>query len=297
MNRRETPMSRIAYVNGRYLPLAAAQVRVEDRGFQFGDGVYEVVHIHRGRFTDEDKHLNRLDRSLGELRIPWPLNRAALAGIIREVVERNRLHANGLVYIQVTRGAARREHFFPASTTRPTLVVTARALPAFPRDVDAWATGIITGPDQRWDRCDIKTVNLLPNVLAKQAAREAGAFEMAMVDAEGMITECASSNLWIVDQTGQLRTRPLGHEILPGCTRAALSELLGDERVTLSESAFSLEELRRAREVFLTSATSFVRPVIRVDGTPVQDGKVGPITRRLFAAFARHVQGALSNAA
>jgi D-alanine transaminase len=297
MNRRETPMSRIAYVNGRYLPLAAAQVRVEDRGFQFGDGVYEVVHIHRGRFTDEDKHLNRLDRSLGELRIPWPLNRTALAGIIREVVERNRLHANGLVYIQVTRGAARREHFFPASTTRPTLVVTARALPAFPRDVDAWATGIITGPDQRWDRCDIKTVNLLPNVLAKQAAREAGAFEMAMVDAEGMITECASSNLWIVDQIGQLRTRPLGHEILPGCTRAALSELLGDERVTLSESAFSLEELRRAREVFLTSATSFVRPVIRVDGTPVQDGKVGPITRRLFAAFARHVQGALSNAA
>ncbi|WP_419757449.1 D-amino-acid transaminase [Acidisoma sp.] len=290
-------MSRIAYVNGRYLPLAAAQVRVEDRGFQFGDGVYEVVHLHRGRFTDEDKHLNRLGRSLGELRIPWPLSRAALGGIIREVVARNRLHANGLVYIQVTRGAARRDHVFPAATTRPTLVVTARTLAPYPRDVDAWATTIITGPDQRWDRCDIKTVNLLPNVLAKQAAREAGAFETAMVDGDGMITECASSNLWIVDERGQLRTRPLGHEILPGCTRAALAELLAGERVTLSETAFSLEELRRAREVFLTSATSFVRPVIRVDGTPVEDGKVGPITRRLFAAFARHVQGGLSNAA
>jgi len=290
-------MSRIAYVNGRYLPLPAAQVRVEDRGFQFGDGVYEVVHLHRGRFTDEDKHLNRLDRSLGELRIPWPVSRAALAGIIREVVARNRLHSNGLVYIQVTRGAARREHFFPAAKIRPTLVVTARALPTFPRDVDDWATFIITGPDQRWDRCDIKTVNLLPNVLAKQAAREAGAFETAMVDADGMVTECASSNLWIVDDAGQLRTRPLGNAILPGCTRAALSELLADERIMLSETAFSLAELRRAREVFLTSATSFVRPVIRVDGTPVQDGKVGPVTRRLFAAFARHVRGPLSNAA
>jgi D-alanine transaminase len=290
-------MSRIAYVNGRYLPLPAAQVRVEDRGFQFGDGVYEVVHLHRGRFTDEDKHLNRLDRSLDALRIPWPVSRAALAGIIREVVARNRLHSSGLVYIQVTRGAARREHVFPASKTRPTLVVTARALPTFPRDVDDWATSIITGPDQRWDRCDIKTVNLLPNVLAKQAAREAGAFETAMVDADGMVTECASSNLWIVDEAGQLRTRPLGHAILPGCTRAALSELLAEERVTLSETAFSLDELRRAREVFLTSATNFVRPVIRVDGTPVRDGKVGPVTRRLFAAFARHVRGPLSNAA
>ncbi len=290
-------MSRIAYVNGRYLPLPGAQVRVEDRGFQFGDGVYEVVHLHAGRFTDEEKHLDRLDRSLGEIRIPWPVKRTALAGIIREVVARNRLHANGLVYIQVTRGAARREHVFPSASTRPTLVVTARAIAAFPRDVDAWATAIITGPDQRWARCDIKTVNLLPNVLAKQAAREAGAFEMAMVDGEGMITECGSSTIWIVDEAGQLRTRPLGHEILPGCTRAALSELLADERVTLSETAFSLDELRRAREVFLTSATSFVRPITRVDGNPVEDGKVGPITRRLFAAFARHVKGPLSNTA
>lgn len=290
-------MSRIAYVNGRYLPTAAAQVRVEDRGFLFGDGVYEVVQAYRGRFIDEDKHLNRLGRSLGELQLAWPVGRRALEGILREVVSRNRLHENALVYIQITRGAAKREHVFPKAGTRPTLVVTARALPAFPRDVDAWATSIITGPDQRWDRCDIKTVNLLPNVLAKQAAKEAGAFEMALVDAQGMITECASSNLWIVDDSGQLRTRPLGHEILPGCTRAALSELLAGEGVTLSETAFSLDELRRAQEIFITSATSFVRPITRVDGAAVQDGKVGPVTRRLFAAFASHVRGGLPNAA
>jgi D-alanine transaminase len=289
-------MSRIAYVNGRYLPLGAAQVRVEDRGFQFGDGVYEVVHLHRGRFTDEDRHLARLDRSLGELRIPWPIGRAALGGVLREVVARNRLSANGLVYIQVTRGAARREHVFPAKI-RPTLVVTARALPAYPKDVDAWATTIITGPDQRWARCDIKTVNLLPNVLAKQAAKEAGAFEMALVDADGMVTECASSNLWIVDEAGNLRTRALGHEILPGCTRGALAAMLVPEGLAVQEKAFSLEELLRAREVFLTSATSFVRPVIRINGAAVGDAKVGPVTRLLFGAFSRHVLGDLSNAA
>lgn len=290
-------MSRIAYVNGRYLPLAAAQVRVEDRGFLFGDGVYEVVHLHRGRFVDEDKHLNRLARSLAELRLAAPVSRRALESILREVISRNRLVENALVYIEVTRGAGRREHVFPKAGTRPTLVVFARALPAFPADVDAWATTIITGPDQRWARCDIKTVNLLPNVLAKQAAKEAGAFEMAMIDEAGLITECASSNLWIVDAGGQLRTRALGEEILPGCTRAALLELLAGEGIAFAEAAFTRDELRDAREVFITSATSFVRPITRVDGAPVQDGSVGPVTRRLFAAFSRHVRGGLPNAA
>jgi D-alanine transaminase len=289
-------MSRIAYVNGRYLPLAGARVRVEDRGFQFGDGVYEVVYIHRGRFVDEDRHLDRLHRSLGELRIAWPVKREVLGGILREVVARNRLRGAALAYIQITRGAARREHVFPPPTP-PTLVVTARALPPYPRDPDSWATRIITGPDQRWGRCDIKSVNLLPNVLAKQAAREAGAFEMAMVDRDGMVTECASSNLWIVDASGRLRTRALGHEILPGCTRGALAALLGDEKLTLEETAFSLEELRAAREVFITSATSFVRPIIAIDGAPVADGAVGPVTRKLFSAFARHAKGGLPNEA
>jgi D-alanine transaminase len=290
-------MSRIAYVNGRYLPLAASQVRVEDRGFLFGDGIYEVVYVSRGRFVDAEKHLARLERSLGEVRIPMPVGRPALESILREIVARNRIRDSGLIYIQITRGAARRDHVFPAAGTRPTLVVTARALAPFPKDVDAWATGIITGPDQRWARCDIKTVNLLPNVLAKQAAKEAGAFEMALVDDAGMVTECASSNIWIVDAAGQLRTRPLSHDILPGCTRAALAELLTAERLTLEERAFSLDELRQAREVFITSATSFVRPITRVDGAMVGDGKVGPVVRQLFAAFSRHVQGGLPNAA
>lgn len=288
-------MSRIAYVNGRYLPLPAAQVRVEDRGFLFGDGVYEVVHVYRGRFIDEEKHLDRLARSLRELRLAWPVGRRALEAILREVVSRNRLSDSGLVYIQVTRGAAKREHVFPKSATRPTLVVIARALPAYPAEVERWATSIVTGPDQRWARCDIKTVNFLPNVLAKQAAKEAGAFEMALVDEGGMVTECASSNIWIVDNSGRLRTRALGNEILPGCTRAALSELLDAEGLSLSETAFSLDELRRAREVFITSATSFVRPIVQIDGAPVQDGTVGPVTRRLFAAFALHVRGGLPN--
>lgn len=290
-------MSRIAYVNGRYLPLAAARVRVEDRGFLFGDGIYEVVYVARGRFIDAEKHLARLERSLGETRIAMPIGRRALEGVLREVMVRNHIRESGLIYIQVTRGAARREHVFPKAGTRPTLVVTARALPPFPKDVDAWATAIITGSDQRWDRCDIKTVNLLPNVLAKQAAKEAGAFETAFIDAEGMVTECASSNIWIVDAAGQLRTRPLSHDILPGCTRAALAELLAGEGVTLEERAFSAEELRAAREVFITSATSFVRPITRVDGVAVADGAVGPVTRRLFAAFGRHVLGGLPNAA
>lgn len=288
-------MSRIAYVNGRYLPLAAAAIRIEDRGFLFGDGIYEVVYLHRGRFVDEEKHLSRLARSLGEVRIGLPVSPAALGHIMREVVARNRITAAGLLYIQITRGAAKREHVFPKAGTRPTLVVTARALPAFPRDADAWATSIITGPDLRWARRDIKSVNLLPNVLAKQAAKEAGAFEMALLDEAGMVTECASSNLWIVDEAGVLRTRALGHEILPGCTRAALAELLEDEGVSLAETAFSRDELARAREAFITSATSFVRPITAVDQQPVADGTVGPITRRLFAAFARHVSGGLRN--
>lgn len=288
-------MSRIAYVNGRYLPLAAAALRVEDRGFLFGDGIYEVVYLHRGRFVDEEKHLARLVRSLGELRIAMPVGPGALAAIMREVVARNRITGNGLLYIQISRGAAKREHVFPKAGTRPTLVMTARPLAPYPRDVDRWATSIITGPDLRWARRDIKSVNLLPNVLAKQAAKEAGAFEMALIDAEGMVTECASSNLWIVDAAGVLRTRALGEEILPGCTRAALAELLQGEGLAMAERAFSRDELAAAREAFITSATSFVRPIVTVDGKPVGDGAVGPVTRRLFAAFARHVEGGLRN--
>ena len=283
-------MSRIAYVNGRYVPHRDAQVHVEDRGLQFADGVYEVVHVHGGDFVDEDRHLTRLERSLGEIRIAPPMSRRALAQVLREVVRRNRI-GEGLLYIQVTRGAARRDFAFPPPGTPPTLVVTARHIPAFPRDVAGWTATVITHPDQRWARRDIKSTALLPNVLAKQAARERGAFEAILLDADGMVTEGASSTAWIVDGGGRLRTRRLSQEILPGCTRAALIAEMQAAGILFEERAFSAAELRGAREAFLTSATSFVKPILAVDGEPVGDGQVGPVTRRLFTLFGAHVAG------
>jgi len=290
-------MSRIAYVNGRYLPQAEASVNIEDRGYQFGDGIYEVVHLHDGRYIDEDRHLDRLERSLREIRLPMPMSRAALKVVLREVARRNRV-TEGLLYMQVTRGVARRDHAFPAKPVPPALVVTIRRIPPYPAAVDRWGGSAITHPDLRWARRDIKTVNLLPNCLARQAAREQGAIEAVLYDeATGMVTEGAATSFWIVDERGTIRARPLGHEILPGCTRAALLDELAEAGIGIEERAFSLEEMRRAREAFLTSATSFVKPILRIDGAPVGDGTVGPVVRRLFDIFARHVKGGLKNAA
>ena len=282
-------MSRVAYVNGRYVAQRDAAVNVEDRGYQFGDGVYEVLHVARRRFVDEDRHLGRLERSLREIQIAMPMARAALLRVLHEVVDRNRI-THGLVYMQVTRGVARREHWFPAKPIPPALVVTARRLPPYPTAIEAWTTRIITTPDERWGRCDIKSVNLLANVLARQAARQAGAGEAVMVDAAGMVTEGAATSVWIVDAAGALRTRHLDHAVLPGCTRDAVLGLLNDAGLRAEERAFSLDELRVAREVFLTSATSFVKPVLAVDGAPVGAGAPGPVTRALFDAFGRHVR-------
>ncbi len=282
-------MSRVAYVNGRYLPHAAASVHVEDRGYQFADGVYEVVYVHDGRLIDADLHLSRLDRSLRELRIPAPLGRAALLAVLGEMIRRGR-RRSGLLYIQVTRGTARREHAFPAAGTRPSLVVTLRRAPPLPVSLDGWTAAAITLPDERWARCDIKSVSLLPNVLARQAAREQGALEAILYDRSGMVTEGASTSVWIVDAQGVLRTRPLDHAILPGCTRAALKGLLADENIAFEESAFSLDDMRAAREIFLTAATTFVKPVLTLDGSPVGDGVSGPVASRLFGLFTRHVR-------
>ncbi len=287
-------MSRIAYVNGHYRPHAAAHVHIEDRGFQFGDGVYEVVHVHRSRLVDEDLHLDRLERSLGELRLTPPLARAPLHHVLIEVARRNRL-SDGLLYMQVTRGVARRDHAFPAAGVSPSLVVTMRRIPPYPTSIDGWTGTAITMPDQRWARCDIKSTNLLPNVLARQAAREQGATEALLIDSTGNLTEGAATSVWIVDAQGTLRLRGLDERILPGCTRAALLTLLHDAEILVEESICSLAELRAAREIFLTSATSFVKPMLRLDGAPVGDGEVGPIARQLFALFARHVQGAGHN--
>ncbi|MFT8242675.1 D-amino-acid transaminase [Roseomonas sp. BN140053] len=290
-------MSRIAYVNGRYLPQRDACVNVEDRGYQFGDGIYEVVHLHNGRFVDEDRHLARLERSVGEIRLALPMPLSSLRQVLREVVRRNRI-TEGLVYMQVTRGVSRRDHAFPTTPVPPSLVVTARRMAPYPASIDNWSADAITHPDLRWARRDIKSVNLLPNVLARQAARDAGALEAILHDpATGEVTEGASTTIWIVDETGAIRTRHLDQRILPGCTRGALLAELEAEGIAFEERGFTLEELGRAREAFLTSATSFVKPILHLDGKPVGDGRPGPVTRRLFDIFSRHVRGGLRNAA
>lgn len=281
-------MSRIAYVNGAYIPQSAAAIAVEDRGFQLADGVYEVVHLHRGRFVDWELHFARLVRSLGEIRIRMPMARRPLECVLHEVARRNRVR-EGLLYMQVTRGVAPREHAFPDPPPAPTLVVTVRRIAAYPTDVGAWTLRAITHPDLRWARCDIKSVGLLPNALARQAAREAGAGEAILVDPDGMVTEGAATSLWIVDAAGTLRCPPLGHAILPGCTRAALEAEMQAAGVGFEARAFSLEELRAAREAFITSASSFVKPVVELDGQPVGDGRPGPVARHLFGLFSRHV--------
>ena len=289
-------MSRIAYVNGRYVPHAQARVHVEDRGYQFADGVYEVVYVRRDRLVDCGLHLDRLSRSLSELRIRPPMGRAALVAVLSEMVARNRAR-DGLLYCQVTRGTARREHPFPPAGTPPSLVVTLRRAVPFPASLDGWTASAITQPDQRWARCDIKTTNLLPNILARQAAREQGAIEAILVDEAGMVTEGAATSVWMVDEAGVLRTRPLSHAILPGCTRAALIEAMGHAGVAMQERAFHVDELRAAREIFITAATTFVKPVLRLDGRPVGSGTPGPVARRLFALFSRHVDDACSGPA
>jgi len=290
-------MSRIAYVNGRYIAQREASVNIEDRGYQFGDGIYEVVHLYAGRFIDEDRHLDRLERSLREIKLPMPMSRAALRLVLREVASRNRV-TEGLLYMQVTRGVAKRDHVFPTKPVPPALVVTVKRIAPYPTDVEKWAAGAITYPDQRWARCDIKTVNLLPNCLARLAAKEQGAAEAILFDeATGMVNEGAATSFWIVDEQGVIRTRHLDAVILPGCTRGALMAELKDAGIAFDERAFSMDELKRAREAFITSATSFVKPITKLDGAPVGDGKVGPVVRRLFEIFARHVKGGLKNAA
>ena len=283
-------MSRIAYVNGRYLPQPEASVNIEDRGYQFADGVYEVLCLSQGRFLDEDLHMRRLERSLRELAIAMPMSRPALLGVLREVTRRNRL-STGLIYMQVTRGVAKREHAFPTAVA-PALVVTCRRTPGFPASPEAWAGTAITVSDQRWARCDIKSIALLPNVLAKQAARVAGATEAILVDPDGIVTEGSSTTVWMVDHAGVSRTRELSHAILPGCTRGSLLGQIGQAGLVAEQRAFSATELRSAREIFLTSATSYVKPITRLDGVPVGDGLVGPVSRQLFELFARHVSGA-----
>jgi D-alanine transaminase len=283
-------MSRIAYVNGRYLPFRDAKVHVEDRGYQFADGVYEVCEVRGGRLIDQRRHMARLKRSLDELRIRMPMSPAALGVVLCEVVARNRI-GYGLVYLQITRGVARRDAAFPVPEVPPALVVTARALnKARNEALAAKGIAVISVPDIRWGRVDIKSVGLLPNVLARQAAIDQGAREAWLIDKDGKVTEGASANAWIVTKTGTLVTRQADHAILRGITRAVALDVVKARALTVEERPFTLEEAYAAREAFITSATQIVMPVVRIDGRPVGDGKPGPVATALRQEFHRYAE-------
>lgn len=286
-------MPRVAYVNGQYVPHESAAVHIEDRGYQFADGVYEVCAVLAGRILDFEPHLLRLDRSLRELRIASPMSQAALKVVIQETVRRNRVR-NGLVYLQVTRGVARRDHAFPTNTP-VSLVITAK-----PFDFGAVirrserGVSVMTTPDLRWARRDVKSISLLPNILAKQAAREAGAYEAWMVDGDGYITEGSSTNAWIVAADGTLVTRSLSNEILPGITRSGIFRLAAEQGIKIAERKFTVAEAQNAREAFLTSTTAFAMPVVSIDGKAIGNGEPGSICRRLirhYWAFLRQETG------
>jgi D-alanine transaminase len=276
-------MPRIAYVNGVYERASEAAVSIEDRGYQFADAVYEVWSVFDGRLADLADHLNRLERSLSELQIAMPMPRTSLLVVLNEVVRRNRIR-EGLVYLQVSRGVAPRDHVFPVNV-RPSVVITAK-----PVDRDAAARKAAVGlkaistPDIRWGRCDIKTVGLLPNVLAKQRAKEQGAGEVIFVDSDGFVTEGGSTNVYIVVD-GVIKTRSLTANILPGVTRLNLLPLISESGIELREDSFTLEAAKTAAEVFITAATSLVMPIIAIDDHKIADGKPGPITCALREVY------------
>lgn len=278
-------MSRIAYVNGQYVPHGQAAVHIEDRGYQFADGVYEVCEVYHGRLVDETRHMDRLERSLTELQIDMPMGRKPLGVILREVVRRNRVK-NGMVYLQVTRGVAKRDHVFPAEGTPPAVVVTSR--PADPAKADAQAkkgVNVITVPDNRWERVDIKSVGLLPNVLAKEAAKKVGAKEAWFVDEDGFVTEGGSTNAWIVTMDGVLVTRPADFGILRGITRTVVLEVAAKEGIRVEERKFTVAEAKAAREAFITAATTLVMPVVRIDDQSIGNGAPGSVATALRARF------------
>jgi D-alanine transaminase len=279
-------MSRIAYVDGRYVSHRLAGVHIEDRGYQFADGAYEVLAVSSGHLVDEARHLARLSRSLAALRIPTPMSDAALDVVTREVIRRNGV-IDGIVYLQITRGTAPREHAFPRAT-EPVLVVTSRRKrPADPRLAEE-GVAVITIPDIRWQRCDIKSAALIANVLGKQRAREAGAYEAWQVHREGFVTEGTSTNAWIVTAEDEVVTRAADNAILNGITRLAICDLLRTEGCRLVERPFTVAEAKAAREAFLTRTTTGLLPVVRIDNDSVGNGAPGLLAGRLRALYLAH---------
>ena len=280
-------MSRIAYVNGQYRDMRDASVNIEDRGYQFADGVYEVCEVRDGDIVDLPRHMTRLQRSLSELQIAIPMPLSSLEVVIHEVARRNRV-TYGIIYLQISRGVARRDHAFPLRKVRPAIVVTARSL-SFDKNQETAARGIgvITIPENRWPRVDIKSIALLPNVLAKQQARESGAYEAWFVDSSGHVTEGASSNAWIVTADGKLITRSTDSGILAGVTRAVLMDAISSLQMRFEERPFTPAEAYEAAEAFVTASSQIVMPVVAIDGRPIGDGKPGPLAKRLREQFHR----------
>ncbi|WOJ91571.1 D-amino-acid transaminase [Methylocapsa polymorpha] len=278
-------MSRITYVNGQYVPSRDAMVHVEDRGYQFADGVYEVCEVFHGALIDEPRHLERLARSLAELQIDAPLGQGALAIVLREIIARNKV-ANGYIYIQATRGVAPRDHAFPPKCVRPSLVVTARTVDPEKGEMTARkGVTVATMPDLRWKRVDIKTISLIANVLARQEAKERGAYEAWLIDSDGMVVEGAASNAWIIDRSGTIITRHIDHFVLRGITRTTLIDIIAAEGLKLEERRFSLDEAFSAQEAFITGATTLIMPVVGIDGRKIGAGAPGPLAQRLRAIF------------
>ena len=285
-------MSRFAYVNGRFVRHGQAAVQIEDRAYQLGDGVYEVWAVFDGKLADAAGHFARLWRSLDELRIAHPMGQAALTCVLREAIRRNRVR-DGLVYLQVTRGVARRDHAFPNPAVPPALVVTAKAVDRAAAEARAAkGAAVITLAENRWGRCDIKSIGLLPNALAKQAARERGAIEAWFVDELGLVTEGASSNAWIIDAEGRLRTRDTQANILRGVTRSTLLQVIGEAGLPVDERPFTVEEAKAAREAFITGAGTLVQPITSIDGVQIGDGRPGPVAIRLRALYIQRARQA-----
>ena len=281
-------MTRIAYVNGRYVPHHEAAVHIEDRGYQFADGVYEVFFLHHGRLIGEQGHMDRLEHSLKELRIAWPMSRRAIGVVIREIARRNRVR-DGFIYLQISRGVAQRDHQFPKDVDS-SLVLTARRMAPLNKEELRQGVGVITIPDIRWKRHDIKSVALLPNILGKQQAHEAGAYEAWMVNDQGMVTEGTLSNAWIVTQDGELVTHNVSHAILNGITRLTVLEAAAEAGIQFSERPFSVAEALAAKEAFVTSSTSHLKAVTSIDGQTVGNGHVGELTTRMLDLYVDFIE-------
>ncbi|HCY48610.1 MAG TPA: D-amino acid aminotransferase [Alphaproteobacteria bacterium] len=279
-------MPSYAFVDGQYMPRHLAQLPLEDRATNFGDGIYEVWVVAQGKLVDEQKHFARLERSLGELQIPMPMGRPALAQHIQRLIRRNNIRF-GTVYLQISRGASKRDHV-PAADIVPSLTIFTNNKPAL---ADARLSPkplkIITGPDLRWARRDIKSTSLLPNVMLRMEAHQQGCHEAWMVDDQGFVTEGTSSSSWIVTPEKVVVTRALTNDILPGVTRDTVRELMSQSNHKFEERAFSVEEAEQAAEAFITSATNFVGPVVEINGVTIGHGQIGEVTTILRDLYLR----------